>query len=128
MNYNYVRQQISLQPQTCFEGDRLEDFDPLRDTLRGLLERIISLEEAVYERPEQPEPEQTPALKSLEESNKQALGIWGPTKLECKVKNGIACPECGAELFDTNTFQQLATWPPQYRVHCENCDFEGTRF
>jgi len=142
MNYQYVRQQIindlimereqeliSLQSQTCFEGDRLVDFDSLRDTLQELLDRIVRLEEAVYEQSKQPEPEQPPAhLKSLEAHNKQTLGIWGPTKLECKVKNGIACPNCGAELFDTNTFQQLASWPPQLRIHCESCDYQGTRY
>lgn len=141
MNYNYIRQQfindlimererelISLEHQTVYEGDRLVEFDSLRDTLQELLDRIVRLEEAVYEQPEQPEPEQTPALKSLDEHNKQALGIWGPTKLECKVKNGIACPNCGAELFDSNVFVKLSTHPPQYRVHCESCDYQGTRY
>jgi len=141
MNYNYVRQQIindlimerereliSLEHQTVYEGDRLVEFDSLRDTLQELLDRIVRLEEAVYEQPEQPEPEQPPSLKSLEDHNKQALGIWGPTKLECKVKNGIACPNCGAELFDSNIFVKLSSYPPQYRTHCESCDYQGTRY
>lgn len=137
MNYEDVRQQIyndlamerkqeliSLQSQTCFEGDRLVDFDSLRDTLQGLLDRIVRLEETVYEQSKQPEP----VLESLDEHNKRALGIWGPTKLECKVKNGIACPNCGAELFDSNIFEIRSSHPPQYRTHCESCDYKGTRY
>lgn len=141
MNYNYVRQQIIndlimererelvyLDSQICREGDIVLRSDSVQHVLQELLDRINSLEEAVYEQPEQTEPEQTPALKSLDEHNKQALGIWGPTKLECKVKNGIACPNCGAELFDSNIFVKLSTYPPQYRTHCENCDYQGTRY
>lgn len=119
---------ISLQSQTCFEGDRLVDFDSLRDTLQKLLDRIVRLEEVVYEQSEQPEPEQPPVLESLDEHNKRALGIFGPTKLECKVKNGIACPNCGAELFDSNVFVKLSSYPPQHRTHCESCDYQGTRY
>lgn len=111
--------------QTCDERDRTANFDSLLDTLQELLDRIVLLEETVYK---QPEPEQVPALKPLLDHNKEALGVWGPASLECKVKNGIACPECGAELFDTNQFRQLASWPPQYRIHCENCDYMGTRY
>jgi len=141
MNYNYVRQQIIndlimererelvyLDSQICREGDIVLRSDSVQHVLQELLDRINSLEEAVYEQPEQTEPEQTPALKSLDEHNKQALGIWGPTKLECKVKNGIACPNCGAELFDSNIFVKLSTYPPQYRTHCENCDYQGMRY
>lgn len=114
---------ISLQSQTCFEGDRIVDFDSLRDTLQKLLDRIVRLEEVVYEQSEQP-----PVLESLDEHNKRALGIFGPTNLECKVKNGIACPNCGAELFDSNIFVKLSSYPPQYHIHCENCDYQGTRY
>ena len=141
MNYNYVRQQIIndlimererelvyLDSQICREGDLILRGDSVQHTFQELLDRIVRLEEAVYEQPEQPEPEQTPMLKSLEGHNKETLGLFGPTKLECKVKNGIACPNCGAELFDTNVFQQLLSWPPQYRVHCESCDYQGTRY
>lgn len=119
---------ISLQYQRCYEGSRLVKFDSLRDTLQKLLDRIVRLEEVVYEQSEQPEPEQPPVLESLDEHNKRALGIFGPTKLECKVKNGIACPNCGAELFDSDVFVKLSSHPPQYRTHCESCDYQGTRY
>jgi hypothetical protein len=115
---------IFLHSQMCSEGDRLVNFDSLRDTLQDLLDRIVRLEETVYEQPKQPEP----VLESLDEHNKRALGIFGPTNLECKVKNGIACPNCGAELFDSNIFVKLSSYPPQYRTHCESCDYEGTRY
>lgn len=143
MNYNYVRQQIIndlimerererelvyLDSQICREGDLILRSDSVQQALQELLDRIVRLEEAVYEQPEQPEPEQPPVLESLDEHNKQALGIWGPTKLECSVKNGIACPNCGAELFDSNIFSALLSHPPQYHTHCESCDYQGTRY
>lgn len=124
MNYNYVRQQFIND--LIMERELTSLF---RNSFQELLDRIVRLEEAVYEQPKQPEPEQPPAhLKSLEAHNKQTLGIWGPTKLECKVKNGIACPNCGAELFDSNVFVKLSTHPPQYRIHCESCDYQGMRY
>lgn len=42
--------------------------------------------------------------------------------------NGIACPSCGTELYDTNPSVQLASWPPQYHVHCKECAYTGYRY
>jgi hypothetical protein len=43
--------------------------------------------------------------------------------------NGIACPQCGEGLIDSDS-QNVAimTNPPQYRIHCPSCTFKGTRF
>jgi hypothetical protein len=40
--------------------------------------------------------------------------------------NGIACPECGSELMDSNPMSFLTSNPPQKNVHC-NCGYKGYR-
>jgi len=40
-------------------------------------------------------------------------------------KNGVACPKCGAELFDSNAIVLMSN-PPQKDVHCE-CGYVGYR-
>ena len=62
------------------------------------------------------------ALETLEEHNWRAIGFFsGP------VKNGIACPDCGSELIDSNPSICLTSHPPQYRIHCSACGYTGTR-
>ena len=41
--------------------------------------------------------------------------------------NGIACPTCGKELFDSNPNETLTSDPPQKRVHCNECHYSGFR-
>jgi hypothetical protein len=41
--------------------------------------------------------------------------------------NGIACPECGSELIDSNPLLELASYPPQKNVNCSKCDYVGCR-
>lgn len=41
--------------------------------------------------------------------------------------NGIGCPECGAELYDTNPWMLVVGEPMQVNVHCEACGFIGYR-
>ena len=41
--------------------------------------------------------------------------------------NGIACPDCGSELFDSDPRYTLASNPPQKNVHCDECGFRGYR-
>ena len=43
------------------------------------------------------------------------------------VLNGIGCPECAAELFDSEPMITLTSMPAQKRVHCSACDYLGTR-
>jgi hypothetical protein len=40
--------------------------------------------------------------------------------------NGIACPKCGAELYDT-TMMVLTSNPPQKTVGCKECGYHGYR-
>ncbi len=43
------------------------------------------------------------------------------------IPNSIACPDCGAELVDTNRGVVLTSLPPQYAIHCPSCPFTGNR-
>lgn len=44
------------------------------------------------------------------------------------IKNGIECPDCKAELYDSTPFVVLASWPPQYNIHCDECNYHGYRY
>ena len=64
-------------------------------------------------------------MKTLAEHNDERRDaynqpIGGPRK------NGIACPKCGDELWDTNPAMTLTVNPPQKNIHCE-CGFRGHR-
>ena len=50
---------------------------------------------------------------------------WRPSD---PVLNGIKCPDCGEELFDTNPEQILLSMPPQYNIHYKYCKYTGTRY
>lgn len=41
--------------------------------------------------------------------------------------NRIACPGCGAELWDSDPSVTLTSNPPQKNVHCPACDYRGYR-
>lgn len=62
-------------------------------------------------------------LVSLEDHNRRRRAQWGA--LQIPGGNGIACPECGLELFDVRGFE-LTSNPPQRMVRC-NCGYRGTR-
>ena len=63
----------------------------------------------------------TKKLISLEEHNKRA------TQPNETGGNGIACPNCGSELFDSNNSIVLTSYPLQYGIFCKQCDYKGTR-
>ena len=67
-------------------------------------------------------------LKNLSEHNREKSLQWQWQSAVNSQPNGIACPECGQELLDTNPDQVLLTAPPQFRVHCSSCDYTGTRY
>jgi hypothetical protein len=62
----------------------------------------------------------TKNLISLEEHNKRAMQINETGG------NGIACPNCGNELFDSDGI--LLSSPPQYLTFCRNCNYKGSRY
>jgi hypothetical protein len=41
-------------------------------------------------------------------------------------RNGIACPRCGKELWDSCPATTLTSNPPQKNIHCE-CGYTGYR-
>lgn len=41
--------------------------------------------------------------------------------------NGIACPECGEEMMDSDPMSTLTSDPPQKNVHCPGCNYHGYR-
>lgn len=67
---------------------------------------------------------QKPAIfKSLDEHNQNVV-----LKNSVQKANGIACPNCGKELFDTNSNMVLMTHPAKYAINCHKCDYIGHRY
>jgi len=66
-------------------------------------------------------------LKSLEEHKTQtATSHWDLMSNKPR-PNGIACPNCGDELLDSNPMMTLTSMPPKKSVNCINCDYVGYR-
>lgn len=41
--------------------------------------------------------------------------------------NGIACPNCGEEMMDSNPSVTLSSYPPQKNIHCPKCNYKDFR-
>ena len=67
-------------------------------------------------------------LKSLNEHNTER---WKQNeKLQRSFEphpNGIECPVCKLELWDSNPTVTLASCPPQKNIHCPGCGYQGYR-
>jgi hypothetical protein len=68
-------------------------------------------------------------LKTLDEANSIAMASHS-FNLNEPCPNGIACPKCGEELYDSNPMIVLASYPAQKNVACmkEDCGYTGYRF
>lgn len=44
------------------------------------------------------------------------------------ILNGIACPVCEEELYDSSPRISLMSSPPKKHVHCRYCFWKGYRF
>jgi hypothetical protein len=64
-------------------------------------------------------------LRSLDESNREKLKKYIQENTE--LKNGLACPKCGNELYDSSPYEVLFAYPSQKKVICE-CGFQSYRF
>lgn len=64
-------------------------------------------------------------LKSLEGHNKEAREHYRDMDKYPR-SNGLACPNCGRELMDSDPMM-LTSSPPQRNVHCSGCGFIGYR-
>jgi DNA-directed RNA polymerase subunit RPC12/RpoP len=62
-------------------------------------------------------------LESLDEHNNRIVA-----KSAVQKANGIACPKCGDELFDTNSKTILTTFPQKFAINCNKCGYVGYRF
>ena len=65
-------------------------------------------------------------LKTLDEHNAR-LNRW--LNSNAPHPNGIACPKCGEELYDSDPMTMLASDPPQKNIAClrPNCGYIGFR-
>lgn len=64
-------------------------------------------------------------LKTLDEHNAQAWATYAPD--DVPQKNGIACPDCGAELVDPFPNITLTSYPPMKDTKCLSCGYKGYR-
>jgi len=48
-------------------------------------------------------------------------------KLNQPHPNGIACPKCGKELWDSCPSKTLTSYPAQKNINCPNCGYVGYR-
>lgn len=64
-------------------------------------------------------------LKTLFQHNNEMSATYMAASNACL--NGIECPMCGTEMWDTNPTMVLTVNPPRKQIHCNNCPFEGTR-
>ena len=66
-------------------------------------------------------------LINLAEHNSQASSIQWSMMNSSPRLNGIACPKCGEELYDSTPMVTLTSMPAQKNVHCSKCDYVGYR-
>ena len=66
-------------------------------------------------------------LVSLDEHNSNAWSTQVNMYSDDPRRNGIACPECGNELMDTNPMMTLTSHPAKKNVHCPKCEYKGYR-
>ena len=65
-------------------------------------------------------------MKTLSEHNTQQMKRHDAMrKMHKQQPNGIACPNCKAELWDSNPLMILTSNPPQKNVHCPKCNYDG---
>jgi len=64
-------------------------------------------------------------LKPLEKHNAERANTY--KKSNDPHPNGIACPKCGKELWDSDPGTTLTSSPPQKNVHCPACKYVGYR-
>jgi predicted RNA-binding Zn-ribbon protein involved in translation (DUF1610 family) len=64
-------------------------------------------------------------LKTLEAHNAAARQAYAQSA--AAHKNGIACPDCGAELVDPSPNITLTSNPPMKATKCLACGYKGYR-
>ena len=69
----------------------------------------------------------TKNLKTLEEHNSERWSSHISMTDNSARLNGIACPNCNEEMYDTFPHITLTSYPAQKTIHCENCKYSGYR-
>ena len=67
-------------------------------------------------------------MKTLAEHDAEKMALYLQLQQMSQAHaNGIACPKCGEELWDTNPMVMLSSNPPRKQIHCVACGYVGTR-
>ncbi len=66
-------------------------------------------------------------LVPLDKFNSKRRGSFCEMNPRDPRPNGLACPQCTAELLDTNPCLTLLSYPPQKDVKCSRCWYRGHR-
>lgn len=66
-------------------------------------------------------------LKTLDQHEKEKSIVHTFVESDKPKLNGIACPKCNAELFDSSPYLVLLSMPSKKNIHCSNCNFKGYR-
>jgi len=91
----------------------------LRTEFRSLLDRVEIEAQAEFKNCKK--------LKDLNEHNAQTISIQCAMTDNNPILNGIACPKCGEELYDSNPMVTIISMPAKKNVHCSKCDYFGYR-
>jgi len=66
-------------------------------------------------------------LKTLNQNNLERMSSHGYYFGNTPIKNGIECPNCKEELYDSRPLVTLASYPSKKDIHCEKCGYKGYR-
>ncbi len=66
-------------------------------------------------------------MKTLEDHNKERTEQHRKLNDNRPRPNGIECPKCGCELFDSSPMVTLTSNPPQKNTICNGCGYTGYR-
>ena len=67
-------------------------------------------------------------MKTLDEFNNERMNDFNAMQeLNKPHPNGIECPECGKELWDSNPMVTLTSYPAKKNIHCPACGYTGYR-
>ena len=67
-------------------------------------------------------------MKTLDEHNNERREAYDALRKKQEPHaNGIACPKCDEELWDSSPMMTLTSSPPKKDVHCLKCGYRGYR-
>ena len=89
-----------------------------------ITDTVISVRDTVWRK----ETNNMKKLKNLSKQNEININRHLQFNSNKPQLNGIACPECGAELYDSNPMVTLTSIPPQLNIHCSKCGYSGYRY